>query len=118
MKRILMVDDDTSTLFAYSRYFKKKGLILDSAGTLAEGEELFTREDYEIVILDMSLPDGCGLDTIPTLRAQKPNVTIAVVTGTQDPETMEKARAAGADHYFTKPLSIGTLVESIANLVT
>ena len=79
---------------------------------------MFSAKDYELVILDMTLPDGCGLDMISTLKAQKPDVTIAMVTGTQNPESVKRALAAGADHYFTKPLSIGTLVDAIADLVT
>lgn len=113
-----MIDDDTSTLFAYSRYFQKKGLELDSSAGLAEGLEMFSTGNYEIVILDMTLPDGCGLDIIPALKARKSDVTIVVVTGMQTPEIAERVRAAGVDHYFTKPLSIGTLVDSIADLVT
>ena len=78
MKHILLVEDDLSMLNGLSFAIKKQGYALDIARTRDEQKQLWTEDKYDLVILDVSLPDGSGFDicqeirktsTVPIMRA-------------------------------------------------
>ena len=115
MKTILIIEDDNNLSRGIAFSFEKEGFAVHCADTLSEGKNIFNRQSIDIVILDLNLPDGDGVDFCKTIRGQS-NVPIVMLTA-RDLETDElSGLAAGADDYITKPFSISILrarIESV-----
>jgi len=115
MKTILIIEDDNNLNRGIAFSFKKEGFAVHCADTLNEGKNIFNRHSIDIVILDLNLPDGDGVNFCKTIREQS-SIPIIMLTA-RDLETDELlGLLAGADDYITKPFSISILrarVESV-----
>ncbi|MEE9523696.1 MAG: sigma-54 dependent transcriptional regulator [Thermodesulfovibrionales bacterium] len=108
-QRILIVDDDPSTRFGFSAYLSKAGYEIDEASCLAEAKEAVSSKRIGAVLLDLKLPDGNGIDWIPGLRENYPDVAIVVITGSGDVPVAVDAMRRGADNFLTKPVNMSEL---------
>jgi DNA-binding NtrC family response regulator len=106
---LLLVDDDESLGLAIRRYFGKAGFSVSTATTLRAGREFMDGHRISVLLLDLNLPDGSGLEWIRTLREENPKLALIVVTGSADVPTAVEAMRRGADHFVTKPVSLGDL---------
>jgi len=115
VKTILIIEDDNNLNRGIAFRFEKEGYAVFCAYTVADGADIFDRHAVDIIILDINLPDGSGVDFCKTIR-QKSNVPIIMLTA-RDLEADELlGLSAGADDYITKPFSISILkarVESV-----
>ena len=66
--KILLVDDEPTTRFGFCRYLSRAGYEIRAVSTLAEAREAIASRHYDVVVLDMQLPDGNGMDWIGELR--------------------------------------------------
>jgi len=107
--RILLVDDEQTIRFCFSRYLNKAGYSLESVSTLREAKEKILTEPYDAILLDMKLPDGNGLDWIQDVRPGYPDVAIVLITGYGDIPLAVEAMRNGADHFLTKPVNMSEL---------
>lgn len=103
---ILVVDDEPATLFGFSRYLTKAGYSVSEAGCLSEAREALMTRRFDVVILDMILPDGNGIDWIRDIRKLYKDVAIVVITGKGDVQLAVEAMHRGADNFLTKPVSL------------
>lgn len=105
---ILAVDDDENLQFVVSQYLEEDGYTVVSAGDVKTALEKAMSVPFDVVLLDLMLPDGEGIDIIPTIRSQT-SAAIIVVSGKDD--TMEKiiCLEMGADDYMTKPFEMREL---------
>lgn len=106
---ILLVDDEPATQFGFSRYLTKAGYAVQAASCLAEAQENLLSRHWDVVLLDLQLPDGNGLDWIPALREQHPALAIIAITGFGDIPIAVEAMRRGADHFLTKPVKLEEL---------
>jgi len=106
---ILLVDDEPSVVFGFSRFFSGAGYSLTSASSLAEAREAVGSQRFDAVILDLNLPDGSGMDWINELREGYPGTAIIVITGAGDVPLAVDAMRRGADNFLTKPVSLSDL---------
>ena len=83
MKQILLVEDDLSLIKGLSFSMEKQGYLLDVARTKYEKNQIWKDEKYDLVILDVSLPDGSGLDICKEIR-QTSKVPIMFLTAADD----------------------------------
>ena len=90
--------------------------LLAQAGSLTEARELAARFEFDVVILDMGLPDGSGADLIADLRRTSPGVRVMVLSASLDPEGIEKARSAGANEILDKLTPVGDVLATIRRL--
>ncbi|MCL1786346.1 MAG: response regulator transcription factor [Defluviitaleaceae bacterium] len=105
---ILIVEDDSNLLRGIAFAFEKDGYATHQAGSVAEARTHLARHPIDLVILDVGLPDGSGIDLCKTIR-QTSAVPIIMLTAC-DMETDEVLGfAAGADDYVTKPFSLSVL---------
>jgi len=115
MKTILIIEDDSNLSRGIAFSFEKEGYSVYCADTLLAGMDIFSRHQIDIIILDLNLPDGDGMDFCKSVR-EKSNTPIIMLTA-RDMETDElSGLAMGADDYITKPFSVSILrarVESI-----
>lgn len=105
MANILTIDDDMGVCVVLSRLAERAGGDVAYALTLIEGLEKVYSEDYDIVFLDIHLPDGNGLDALPKIRNAASSPEVIIITGEGDPDSAELAIKSGAWDYIRKPLS-------------
>ena len=112
---LLSVDDDADIRQAYQLLLGKKYRI-DFAVNCAEAYTKWDAKDYDIVMLDMQLPDGLGLDMLKKFRTAKPEQPIVMVTGINQAEVAVQAMKLGATDYLTKPIDAGLLLCSLEKI--
>ncbi|MCF6187894.1 MAG: sigma-54 dependent transcriptional regulator [Desulfobulbaceae bacterium] len=102
MTNILLVDDDPSILKLASRYLERSGFTTTSCATLAEGKQAGHVDDYDIVLLDVDMPDGNGLDLIHSFRALPSEPEVIILTGNGVVDGVARAIREGAWSYIEK----------------
>jgi two-component system response regulator AtoC len=108
MPHALLVDDDVETLNALEKLVRLEGFTSDSATSLQEARTCMARRRADIVLLDLGLPDGEGLDLFGDVELQS-GTQIVLITGHASIETSVKALRLGATDYLIKPVSIKQL---------
>jgi DNA-binding NtrC family response regulator len=106
---VLLVEDNAATRFGFARYFSKEGYEIFEAATLAEAAAALAARRFDIMILDINLPDGSGIDFIGTARTSDPFIPIIVITGEGDIPLAVEAMQRGADNFLTKPVDNAAL---------
>ena len=108
MRRMLIIEDDENLSRGIAFAFEKDGFSVVSASTLRDGQSNYEQHNFDIVILDLGLPDDDGMELCKSIR-EKSNVPIIMLTA-RDMETDEvNGLSAGADDYVTKPFSLSVL---------
>ena len=113
MVKILVVDDEHSILETLQMFLEEKGLQVFTADTGEKGLLLFEREQPQIVILDIRLPDGNGLDVLKSMMEHQGPSKIIMITAFQDMETTIMAMKRGAFDYIHKPLDIDQVEQAV-----
>ena len=90
--------------------------LLAQAGSVTEAREQAARFEFDVVILDLGLPDGSGADLIAVLRWTSPGVRVMVLSASLDPEGIEKARSAGANEISDKLTPVGEVLATVRRL--
>ena len=109
MAEILIIDDDRVLAEMLVEQMEASGHNATSAYTLAAGLALFQQSSFDIVLLDVQLPDGNGLEYIPTISAFPSKPEIIIITGQGEADGAEKAVVSGAWSYIEKPYVIREL---------
>ena len=107
--RVLVVDDEADLRELLEITLLKMGLDVDSTETLQHARQLFAEKDYQLVLTDMRLPDGLGLELVREVAASGKNIPIAVVTAFGSAENAVVALKAGAFDYVSKPVQLEQL---------
>lgn len=110
---ILVVDDDPEIRRLLSRFLTEQGFRTTAAGSRAEFEDRMAAGQFDLVILDVMLPDGSGLDICRGLRSRDPNICIILVTALKEEVDRIVGLELGADDYLGKPFSPRELVARI-----
>ena len=104
MKHIFFVEDDLSLINGLSFAIKKQGYALTVARTSVEAEQLWENGNYDLVILDVTLPDGSGFDLCRKIRASS-KVPIMFLTAADEETDIIMGLDIGGDDYMTKPFN-------------
>ena len=104
--RALLVEDDTSSALLSSKLLEADGFAVDIAKTARDGLTCAMVTDYDLIVLDLGLPDGNGLSVVQALRRASKTAPIMILTGTLDKATTVLALDAGADDFLTKPILV------------
>lgn len=110
--KILMIEDDLSLIGGLSFAIKKQGYDLDIARTVFEAEAVFADGKYDLVILDVSLPDGSGFDICRKIR-ETSKVPIIFLTAADEETDMIMGLDMGGDDYITKPFKLAVFLSRI-----
>lgn len=116
MSRILLLEDDLSLVNGLSFAFKKQGFELEVARTVKEANALWTEGSYDLLVLDVSLPDGTGFEFCEKVR-QSSKVPIIFLTASDEEINIIMGLDMGGDDYITKPFKLGVLVSRINALL-
>lgn len=110
--KILIIEDDLSLINGLSFAIKKQGYELDVARTVLETDAVFANGKYDLVILDVSLPDGSGFDICKKIR-QTSKVPIIFLTAADEETDIIMGLDIGGDDYITKPFKLAVLMSRI-----
>ena len=116
MSRLLLLEDDQSLIYGLSFSFKKQGFNADIARTISEALDLWTKNEYELLILDVSLPDGSGFEFCRKVR-ENSDVPIIFLTASDEETSVIMGLDIGGDDYITKPFKLSILISRINALL-
>lgn len=116
MSKILLLEDDLSLINGLSFAFRKQGFELAVVRTLKEANELWGEGKYDLLVLDVSLPDGTGYEFCKKVR-QVSKVPIIFLTASAEEMNIIMGLDIGGDDYITKPFKLGVLVSRINALL-
>jgi len=115
--RVLLIEDDSATAQSIELMLKSEGFNVYTTDLGEEGIDLGKIYDYDLILLDLNLPDMSGLDVLRQLRVAKINTPIMILSGTAEIDTKVKSFGGGADDYMTKPFHKDELVARIHAVV-
>jgi two-component system response regulator PilR (NtrC family) len=107
--RVLIVDDEPDLVELVALTLSRMGLTWASAGSVREAQRQLLTESFDLVLCDMRLPDGDGLDLLEWLQARRPGLPCAVITAHGNVETAVRALKLGAFDFVSKPLDLAEL---------
>ena len=107
--RVLIVDDEPDLVELVALTLQRMGLTSQSAGTLRDAQRLVLTDPFDLVLCDMRLPDGDGLDFVDWLQGKRPGIPCAVITAHGNVETAVRALKLGAFDFLSKPLDLAAL---------
>ena len=107
--RILVVDDEPDLRELLEITLVKMGLDVDSAESLARARALLSAREYSLVLTDMRLPDGLGIELVREISASHKNLPVAVLTAFGSADNAVAALKAGAFDYLSKPVGLDQL---------
>ena len=114
MDRLFLLEDDRSLIDGLKYSLEKNGFRLTVARTVGEAMERLERtEDYDLLLLDVSLPDGTGFDVCRQVRAQDAGIPIIFLTAADEETNVIRGLDGGGDDYITKPFRLGELCSRI-----
>ena len=116
----LIVDDEARALSAMTELVEKEGFSAISAGTLAEARGRLAQTRPDVVLVDLMLPDGNGLELFQAIRfaPEHPRGGVVILTEPGDIPTRERAHQLGAAAVLSKPIRGDELVEAVEDLLT
>ncbi len=114
MARILVVDDEANIRSSLKSALERRDHQVVTAESFAEGER-FARARFDLIFLDVMLPDGNGVDLLKKILAEKPDQMIVMISGHADIDTAVDAIKAGAHDFIEKPLSLDRVMITIDN---
>ena len=114
--RALVVDDDRNARLALADLVAEEGFTAQAAGSLREARACVLKDTPDVVLLDLKLPDGMGLDLIADLQARTGLAEVVVITGNASLDSAVEALRRGACDYLTKPVDADRLKTMLANL--
>ena len=115
--RVLLIEDDSATAKSIELMLKAEGFSLSATDLGEEGVDLGKIYDYDLILLDLSLPDMSGLDVLRHLRAARINTPIMILSGSTEIDTKVKTFGGGADDYLTKPFHKDEMIARIHAVV-
>ncbi len=116
MNNLLLVEDDLSLIDGLDFSLKKNGFHVDIARTVQEANTFIINSSHDLLILDLTLPDGSGYEICKRVR-QSSSVPIIFLTASDEEVSIVKGLDMGADDYITKPFTLNELIARINALL-
>jgi two-component system sensor histidine kinase/response regulator len=112
--RILVIDDEVGIRRGCTRALEPIGYQVETVGTLAEARELLEQDGFDLVLLDVMLPDGQGIDVLPPITQHDPDIVVIIITGFGTVELAVQAIKQGAYDFIAKPFTPELLQMTVA----
>lgn len=111
---MLLIEDEAAARFGFVRYFSQEGYQVVEAEDLAAAREALSENKLDVVVLDINLPDGNGIDFIDFVQSIDPCLPVIVITGRGDIPLAVEAMKRGAKNFLTKPVDTAALAEFLS----
>ena len=115
--RVLLVEDDPSTQKSVKMMLETANMVVDTTDLGEDGLEIGKLYDYDIIVLDIMLPDMDGFEVLRRLRDSRVNTPVLILSGLGESESKVKGLGSGADDYLTKPFNKEELMARIQAIV-
>ncbi len=115
--RVLLVEDDPSTQASVKLMLESANMVVDTTDMGEDGLEIGKLYDYDIIVLDIMLPDMDGFEVLRRLRDSRINTPVLILSGLTESESKVKGLGSGADDYLTKPFNKEELMARIQAIV-
>ncbi|MET0137142.1 MAG: response regulator, partial [Sphingobium sp.] len=112
-RRILVVDDDQAVCVVIAEALKRQGYTVKTVGSIAERRTQLVDFEPELLISDVMLPDGDGLEDISNIIAQHPALRVIILSAQNTLDTAVRATAQGAFEYLPKPFDLNDLGQAV-----
>jgi DNA-binding response OmpR family regulator len=117
-QRVLVIEDQEDLAALYETALGKEGYEVSKAYTGEEGVALFEDNGADAVVLDMTLPEMHGVQTLQTIRNLNANVPVVVVTGETSDETRRQCERLGVQQYLSKPADYRDIMEALSRALS
>jgi DNA-binding NtrC family response regulator len=104
-RKVLVVDDETIVVNSIRKILSRKGFAVEEAFTCKDALIQVFLHDYDLVLLDMRMSDGNGMDVLQKIKAKRPDMRVVIVTGYASIDTAVEAIQKGASDYIPKPFT-------------
>lgn len=115
--RVLLVEDDPTTQQSIKMMLEAASMVVDATDLGEDGLEIGKLYDYDIIILDLMLPDIDGMEVLRRLRDARVVTPVLILSGLTESENKVKGLSSGADDYLTKPFNKSELIARIQAIV-
>ncbi len=115
--KILIVEDEKELVSVTCKYLQKEDFICEYAYNFFDAEDKLISYNYDIVILDINLPDGNGLDLLKIIKKDSPDTGVLIVSAKNSLDDKLKGLDLGADDYITKPFHLAELNSRVNSLI-
>lgn len=116
MNRILYIEDDLSLIDGLKYTLETNGYIVDNAQTVKEAYSFYQNNNYDLLLIDITLPDGTGFDICKKVRSQS-STPIIFLTASDEEVNIVRGLDMGGDDYITKPFKLNELLSRIKALL-
>ena len=113
MRNILMVEDDSTIAFAVKYAVEQEGFNLDIAENLENARKIVNSKEYDLILLDVMLPDGNGYEFLKQLREHDEDTPVIFLTARDEEVNIVMGLDIGGDDYITKPFRVRELISRI-----
>lgn len=117
MIKFLIVDDEPDVVDSVSELFTLRNYNVITATSGTQALEKVKKENPNIIILDIRMPDVSGMDVLKEVKKNYPKIRVIMLTGVEDESTRNMAMGLGASGYLTKPYSYSELLEMSRKLI-
>jgi len=111
--KILLVEDDPSIALVITAALEDDGMAVTSCDTIAERDRLMMQGGFNVLLTDVMLPDGDGIESLGTVRAGYPDLPVVILSAQNTLDTAVRATDRGAFEYFPKPFDIDELARTV-----
>ncbi len=117
-RKVLLVDDERDFVEPLGERMRSRGLDVETAVSAKEAIQMTQRETYDVIVLDLNMPQIDGLETLRMLKEKNPNVHFILLTGYPTAEKGIRAMLSGAEEVLERPSNVETLIRKIEKLVS
>lgn len=117
MCKLLLLEDDVSLIDGLVYSLEKNGFSLDVVRTVKDAENYLSKHEYDLLLLDVTLPDGTGFEVCEHVRRNGNDVPIIFLTAADEETNVIRGLDSGGDDYITKPFKLGELCSRINALL-
>ncbi len=117
MIKFLIVDDEPDVVDSVSELFTLRNYNVITATSGTKALEMVKKENPNIIILDIRMPDISGMDVLKEVKKNYPKIRVIMLTGVEDESTKNMAMGLGASGYLTKPYSYSELLDMSRKLI-
>ena len=115
--KVLLIEDSSSLRRSLAAGLRNLGFTIDETGDGSDGLSMVLTGDYDVIVLDIMLPSLDGLTVLKTLRQNKLDTRVLLLSAKSEPEDRVKGLLTGADDYLTKPFSFEELHARLLSLL-
>lgn len=116
-RRVLLIEDDASIAIVITAALEAEGFAVDSCDSIAGRDRFLSRHDYDLLLTDVMLTDGDGIESLGYVRGRHPDMPIIILSAQNTLDTAVRASDTGAFEYFPKPFDLEELVRTVTQAI-